>query len=238
MRAWIISLAILTVSIGGCGNPELAVGEFQSALGTGIDKPFWQDPNFPGSTQYGNWFDSDIGTWVTGSVVRLPVDSDYIGDWYETVYCLPPPQGPGGTAQMWSPLFRATVNGVTREFVFNHLETSFLSGHGWYNGGAAVGLTGGGTCQTGHGHDSAGNWISTGPHFCNEVQGQDPWTFWHPVPGYQSSCQYSNGTSGSGSKACGGGCAGTLCGTHCCGANDWCGTNDRCCSGCAAGCPC
>lgn len=33
-------------------------------------------------------------------------------------------------------------------------------------------------------------------------------------------------------------CGGTVCGTHCCGAGDWCGTSNRCCSGCAPGCPC
>jgi hypothetical protein len=34
------------------------------------------------------------------------------------------------------------------------------------------------------------------------------------------------------------GCTGTVCGSNCCAASDWCGTGDRCCSGCTPGCPC
>ncbi|HEX3478936.1 MAG TPA: hypothetical protein VHT91_28130 [Kofleriaceae bacterium] len=33
-------------------------------------------------------------------------------------------------------------------------------------------------------------------------------------------------------------CGGTVCGTRCCPAGDWCGTGNRCCSGCTAGCVC
>jgi hypothetical protein len=34
-------------------------------------------------------------------------------------------------------------------------------------------------------------------------------------------------------------CNGTRCGTNCCPSFDyWCGLNNRCCSGCAVGCPC
>jgi hypothetical protein len=34
-------------------------------------------------------------------------------------------------------------------------------------------------------------------------------------------------------------CDGTMCGTRCCPNHDyWCGLNNRCCNGCAVGCPC
>jgi hypothetical protein len=33
-------------------------------------------------------------------------------------------------------------------------------------------------------------------------------------------------------------CPGPVCGTSCCGADEWCGSGSRCCSGCTPGCPC
>jgi hypothetical protein len=135
---------------------------------------------------------------VTGSYVRLPVDANYIDDWSTgPVYC----QG-GGTKYFWSPVFQTTVNGKTTNWVFNHLSQSYLGANGrtkgWYNGGALVGLTGGGTCDTGF------PTFSSGPHFCNEVRDYDPFTYWQPVGDYTSACTGSNGTSGVANPVCGG----------------------------------
>ena len=96
--------------------------ESTEALGNGVDHKFWLDSNFPGSKghkMYGaTWYDSDM-PWATGSIVRLPIDSKYIGNIYAKVQCTN-----GTTAEMRSPKFEATVGGVTRTFIFNHLRSS------------------------------------------------------------------------------------------------------------------
>ena len=200
MSATRIGSVLLLVALGGCG-PEPAIGELSQAV---LDERWWKDPLFQGSTPYHfadghTWYDSDIGGgYVTGSYVRLPIDANYIADWSTgPVYC----KG-GGTAYFWSPVFQTTVNGRTTNWVFNHLSQSFLGPNGrtkgWYNGGALVGLTGGGTCDTGY------PTYSTGPHFCNEMRDYDPYTYWSPVPDYASNCQGSNGTSGVANPVCGG----------------------------------
>lgn len=192
-------LALLSLVAGCSASPR--VGELQEAL---LDEKWWMDPLFQGSTKYHyadghDWYDSDIGGgYVTGSYVRLAVDSNYVGDWNTgPVYC----QG-GGTSTFWSPVFQTTVNGANTIWVFNHLSQSYLGQNGrtkgWYNGGALIGLTGGGTCNTGY------PTYSSGPHFCNEVRDFDPFTYWKTVGNYTSNCMGSNGTSGIANPVCGG----------------------------------
>ncbi len=236
----VLSFAVLTAcvvpSLAGCssGSDEASTGQSSAELGNGYDHPFWTDPHFPGSTKYtlngAAWYDSDISTWTTGSIVRLPTDAKYIGNIYSTVHCTN-----GTTAQMRSPEFEATVAGVTRNFIFNHLETIFINEPvgTWFNGGAVIGLTGGGTCVTGY------PTLSSGPHFCNEMEGEDPYTFWHPLgPSYVSTCKYANGTSGAANPVCPA-CAGAVCGAVCCPSGDFCGPQGQCCDGlCGGGCPC
>src|SRR5579871_1412369 len=141
----------LLLLLCSCGAREDAVGELSQAV---TDEAWWKNALFQGSTPYHyadghTWYDSDIGPgYPTGSYVRLPVDANYIQDWsVGPVYC----QG-GGTKYFWSPVFQTTVNGQSTIWVFNHLSQSFLGANGrakgWYNGGALVGLTGGGTCDT------------------------------------------------------------------------------------------
>ncbi len=239
-----VGLAMMTLSalpFVGCSVEAVDTGQSSDELGNGYDHKFWLDSRFPKSTphfMYGaTWYDSDI-PWTTGSIVRLPADAKYIGNLYATVHCTD-----GTTESMRSPEFEATVGGKTRKFIFNHLEKIYIGSPvgTWFNGGAVVGLTGGGTCITGH------PTYSSGPHFCNEVEGEDPYTFWHPLgSSYVSTCKHSNGTSGASNPAClppppppTNSCSGTTCGSNCCPSGDFCGTNDRCCDGsCVAGCPC
>ena len=133
--------------------------------------PTWwfQDPNYPGDYYEGTfralsgqptyaWYDDDV-PWGTGSAVRLPEDANYLGDVLTCVACYG-----GGSTYMHSPYF---VGADGKTFFFNHLETIYLNGTGWYNGGAVVGLTGGNTCATGYGtFCGSSQVVSTGPHFC------------------------------------------------------------------------
>ncbi len=53
-------------------------------------------------------------------------------------------------------------------------------------------------------------------------------------------CAYGCTIQPVGADTCNGApvCGGTLCGSRCCAAGDWCGASGQCCSGCTAGCPC
>ncbi len=175
-------------------------------------QPTWwfQDPNFNGDRNVGSyialagqpaytWYDDDV-PWGTGSVVRLPEDSRYLGDVLTCVACYG-----GGTATMHSPYF---VGADGKVFLFNHLETIYLSGTGWYNGGAVIGLTGGGTCQTGYGtFCGTSSPVSTGPHFCIETANQHAYVDFPSSYSPTSSCSYSNGTSGMANILCTNSCS-------------------------------
>jgi hypothetical protein len=227
---------LVAAVLAGCGGAVEEPAALESrALSYTKDQPFWRDPGFPGSTDYSGWYDSDV-PWGRGSLVRLPVDARYVGNWWTTTYCTG-----GGTAVMNSPMFQATVSGVTRNFVFNHMiQNQFAipwkADQAFYNGGAAIGVTGGTLCDEGYPTHSSGN------HFCNEVHGDDPYHFWNgawsfssstSLPYYQSSCNGSDGSSGIGNPVCG-----PLCGSRHCAVGDWCGAHGQCCSGCGPGCLC
>jgi len=238
MRKWAAAAIMMGVLGLACSATDdgAVTGDTSEALGNGYDHKFWLDSHFPGSTAYkwadgSTWYDSDL-PWSTGSIVRLPTDSKYIGDVYSTVYCTD-----GTTKKMRSPEFSATVGGVTRKFLFNHLETFYLGSvptGTWFNGGTVIGLTGGGTCITGYPTHSSG------PHFCNEVDGEDPYTFWEKHgSSYTSSCTHNQGTSGAANPACP--CGDNVqCGTVCCPSGDFCGPMGKCCDPnvCSMGCPC
>jgi hypothetical protein len=193
----IIACALGTIACSAVddGAPTSTTDE---ELGNGYDHKFWLDSRLPGSTGHymygGTWYDSDM-SWSTGSIVRLPTDAKYIGNIYAKVHCT------NGTYEdMRSPEFESTVGGVTRKYIFNHLEKFYLGSvpiGTWFNGGAVIGLTGGGTCITGY------PTYSSGPHFCNEVDGEDPYTFWHKQgSSYTSSCKHNKGTSGASNPVC------------------------------------
>jgi hypothetical protein len=182
--------------------------------------PTWwfQDPNFYGDRNVGTysviggqpsytWYDDDV-PWSTGSVVRLPEDAYYVGDVLTCVACYG-----GGSDTMHSPYFKGADGKV---FFFNHLETRYLGGAGWYNGGAVIGLTGGGTCQTGYGtFCGTSNPVSTGPHFCIETANQHAYIDFPTNYTPTSDCSNSDGTSGMANVLCSGSaqCAQYTCGS-------------------------
>jgi hypothetical protein len=228
--------SLLVAFAAACGAPpDAPIAVENAALGNGYDHQFWRDTNFPGSTDYSGWYDSDL-PWGRGSYVRLPVDAQYIGNWSTATSC-----SGGGTQYMNSPEFSATVNGTTRKFVFNHMiQNQFFipttHDNQWYNGGTLIGLTGGSLCNEGYPTHSSGN------HFCNEVQGDDPYHYWNGtttwssstwLPDYESgNCSGSNGSSGVANPIC------PICGGRKCPPYSWCGSSGQCCTGCAPGCPC